>query len=159
MLVSMTRTDTDGHAAEGERSVREDLRRGRDELGELRRDLTDVLVDLRSLAQMETELARAEMRESAQAAAQSAIFAGAGVYLAVLMGVFFALAGMFALDLVVPLWAAALIVGGVLLVLAAIVLFVARSRMQQITVVPSRAMSSVREDLEWARHQLTSSVR
>jgi hypothetical protein len=157
--VSMTRTDSDGHATEGQQSVREDLRRGRDELGELRRDLTDVLVDLRALAQMETELARAEMRESAQAAAQSAIFAGAGVYLAVLMGVFFALAGMFALDLVMPLWAAALIVGGVLLALTAMALFAARSRMQQITIVPQRTMSSVREDLEWARHQLTSSVR
>lgn len=157
--MSMTRTDTNGQAPDTRRSVKEDLRRGRDEFDDLRHDLTDILVDLRVLAEKETALARAEMRESAQAAAQSAMFAGAGVYLAVLMGVFLALAGMFALDLVLPLWAAALIVGGVLLALAAIALLLARSRMQQITVVPSRAMSSVREDLEWARHQLTSSVR
>lgn len=143
---------------ETRQNVTEDLRRGREEARELGSEFSGIAEDLRRIFRTETELAKAEMRESMQAAIQGAILGAVAAVMAILLLTFLGLAGMFALDLVMPLWAAALVTAGVILVLAAIVGFVAYNRFKQVKVMPSKAIGHMREDVSWAGSQLKSSV-
>jgi uncharacterized membrane protein YqjE len=143
---------------ETRQSLTDDLRRGGNEAREIGSEIAGIADDLRQIFQTETELAKAEMRESVQAAVRGAIWSGVTAVLGILLLTFLALAGMFALDLVMPLWAAALVTAGVILVLAAIGGFMAMQRFKQVKVMPSKAIGHMREDLSWAKTQLKSSV-
>ncbi len=63
-------------------------------------------------------------------------------------------AAVFALALVLPIWAAALIVGGVAVVLGGILLLKGRADVEPRALVPDRTLRSLREDAEWAREQM-----
>jgi tetrahydromethanopterin S-methyltransferase subunit C len=100
----------------------------------------------------EIELAKAELGEKGKRAGTGAgLFGGAGV-----LGLF-ALAALTtaeiaALDLLMPLWAAALIVA---VVYAAVGAVLARSGKKHVDeaapVAPEQAIESVKEDVEWAK--------
>ncbi|HET8525863.1 MAG TPA: phage holin family protein, partial [Actinomycetota bacterium] len=66
---------------------------------------------------------------------------------------FVSLAGAAALDLVLPLWAALLVVAGIYLVLAVIAVAIGRSALAA-PATPERTKQTVKEDLEWAKHKL-----
>jgi len=66
---------------------------------------------------------------------------------------FVGLAGAAALDLVLPQWAAYLIVAGVYLTLAAIAALVGRQALTA-PATPERTKQAVKEDLEWAKSKL-----
>jgi hypothetical protein len=61
------------------------------------------------------------------------------------------MAGGAALSLVLPAWAAWLIVAGVFLLFLVIFLLVARSRMRAAPLVPQQAITRAKEDLSWAK--------
>ena len=67
---------------------------------------------------------------------------------------FLMLAAVFALILVLPAWAAALIVGGVAVILGAILLLKGRRDVGPRGLVPDRTLRTLREDAEWAREQM-----
>ncbi len=109
--------------------------------------------DVGLLVKKEVELARQEVTEGIAAKLQgAAAFAGAGVLGMFVLG-FLLAAGAAALDLVLPLWAALLIVAGVVLLLAGVAAAVGRTRMRQ-PVGAERAKQRIKEDVEWARAQL-----
>ncbi len=139
-------------------SISEDLKRGRTEAREVGGEFSGIAEDLRRIFQTETELAKAEMRESVQSAVQGAIWGGVAATFGILLLTFLGLAGMFALDLVMPLWAAALVTAGAILVLAVIAGLVAYNRFKQVKVAPTKAIGHMREDVSWAGSQLKSSV-
>ena len=66
---------------------------------------------------------------------------------------FVSLAGAAALDLVLPRWAALLIVAGIYLVLAVIAVVIGRNALAA-PATPERTKQTVKEDLEWAKHKL-----
>ena len=58
-----------------------------------------------------------------------------------------------ALSLVMPSWAAALIVAVVLAVAAAVMLSTGMKRYREIHAVPQRTVETVKENMEWAKQQ------
>lgn len=105
-----------------------------------------------ALARKELELAEAELTIKGKRAGLGAgMFGTAGV-----LGLFglatLTVAAILALALVVPGWAAALIVAGVYLVLAGITALVGGVELRRATpLAPAQAVQSVRDDVEWIK--------
>jgi len=109
--------------------------------------------DVGTLVRKEVELARREITEGISAKLKAAAaFAGAGILGLFVLG-FLGATGAAALALVLPLWAALLIVTGVFLLLAAAAAAFGRARLKQ-PVAPEQAKRTIREDVEWAKAQL-----
>jgi hypothetical protein len=136
----------------------EGARGARTEAREIREEVRGIAEDLRDLARSEVELAKASLREELRLligiAAAGAIVATTA-FIAI---VFLSLGAMFGLDHVVPLWLAALIVAGGLLLIAAIAGLMARSMARRLMVAPKRSANSIKEDVSWAKAQLRSST-
>jgi membrane protein len=110
--------------------------------------------DAGTLVRKEIELARQEITEGITARLKgAAAFAAAAVMGLFLLG-FMAAAGAAALDLVMPLWAALLIVAGVFLLLALVAVLLGRARMRSPSLAPEKAKANIKEDVEWAKAQL-----
>jgi hypothetical protein len=117
-------------------------------LGEL---IADATGELSTLMRKEVELAKAELKQDAAALGKGlGAFGGAG-FTAHLAVIFLSLAAMFGLDAVLPLWAAALIVGVVYLGIAATLGLIGKKAVGQMPGVP-RTVKTIKEDVEWARH-------
>lgn len=108
------------------------------------------------LVRDELALAQIELKNSAKQAGKGAgLLSGAGV-----LGLFAFGAGIataiIALDLVLPLWAAALIVTGVLLIAAAIAGLLGKKQIDKTEPTPQRTLDNVQRDVEEvqeARHR------
>ena len=146
-----TRAQDDIRAATG--AIRDDLRRGRAEAERLLRAASDITGELQELARREAELARAEVADAAGLAGQGAMFGGAAALLGHVGLIFLAGSAMLALDLVLELWASALIVTVVLLVLGGIAALLSRTRFTKIVPPGTRTARSLREDVTWLRQQ------
>jgi hypothetical protein len=124
-------------------------RAGRRSFGEV---LTSTIDDVRALVTKHVELARLEITEAASVRARGAgMFAAAGV-VGLVAFMFVAAAGAAALDLVLPAWAAILIVGVVLVAIAGILALVGRGVMKKASAPGGRTKETLKEDAEWARH-------
>ena len=100
--------------------------------------------DLSLLIRQQAALAKEEVRGiAAEKATGGALF---------VLG-FASLAGAAALDLVLPRWAALLIVAGIYLVLAVIAVLIGRNALAA-PATPERTKQTVKEDLEWAKRKL-----
>jgi Putative Actinobacterial Holin-X, holin superfamily III len=109
--------------------------------------------DLSLLIRQQVALAKEEVRGiAAEKATGGALLAAAAVFALFVLG-FASLAGAAALDLVLPRWAALLIVAGIYLVLAVIAVVIGRSALAA-PATPERTKQTVKEDLEWAKHKL-----
>jgi uncharacterized membrane protein YqjE len=113
---------------------------------ELVHDLTE---QFSHLARTEMRLAVREVQEKAKHAGKGAANIGAAGVLAG-YGVAIVFAGfVLLLALVLPAWAAAMIVGGALLVLAGIAVLVARSQFRKSTPpVPEEALADTKKDIQ-----------
>jgi hypothetical protein len=109
--------------------------------------------DLSLLIRQQVALAKDEMRGiAAEKATGGALLAAAAGFSLFVLG-FVSLAGAAALDLVLPRWAALLIVAGIYLVLAVIAVVIGRNALAA-PATPERTKQTVKEDLEWAKHRL-----
>ncbi len=109
--------------------------------------------DLSLLIRQQVALAKDEVRGiAAEKATGGALLAAAAVFALFVLG-FASLAGAAALDLVLPRWAALLIVAGVYLVLAVIAVVIGRNALAA-PATPERTKQTVKEDLEWAKRKL-----
>jgi hypothetical protein len=111
----------------------------------------DVLGGTQSLVRGELELARLELMEGLQAKGQAAGAAGAAGMLGLYVLGFLGLAGGAALALVLPTWAAWLIVAGVFLIILLGLLLFAKKRSASASLSPIRTKQRVKEDVAWAR--------
>jgi hypothetical protein len=109
--------------------------------------------DLSLLIRQQVALAKEEVRGiAAEKATGGALLAAAAVFALFVLG-FASLAGAAALDLVLPRWAALLIVAGIYLVLAVIAVLIGRNALAA-PATPERTKQTVKEDLEWAKRKL-----
>ncbi len=110
--------------------------------------------DVGTLVKKEVELARQEILEGVTARLKAvAAFAVIGVIALFIVG-FLAGAGAAALDLVMPLWAALLIVAGVFLVIAGLAAAFGVRRLKAPPLSPEQTKQTIKEDVEWAKAQL-----
>ena len=139
-------------------SFGDQFRRGREEARSIGEEFAGIAEDVRNLARSEVELARTEMREQMQLAIRIAIWGGIAAVIALItLGLVF-LSIRDVLDIWLYKWAATLITTGIALLLAAIAGLIAYQRVKQLTVVPKKTMSSVKEDVRWAKDQVKSSA-
>jgi hypothetical protein len=107
-------------------------------------DLPGLLMDLvrGEIEQLKREL----IAKAAQAGIGIGLLAGAATVLFFALGVFIT-AGILGLATVLPAWAAALIVGGVLLLIAAILVLIGIASLKNSSKGPEESIDSIKKDV------------
>jgi len=116
--------------------------------------LHDITSDIRDIVRLEVRLARTEVRDEAGKAAAAGAMLGVGAACGLFGLLFTLLAAVYGLALVLPLWAAALLVGMVLAVAAAVMVRLGLARWRRVDPVPDKTIRSVKEQVGWAKPQL-----
>lgn len=112
-----------------------------------------ITADLSMLARKEVELARQEVQEGLMARAKAAGALAAAAILVLFVVGFLGLAAAEALDGVMRPWASRLVVAGGFLLLAGAAVLVGRAKQPPLT--PKETKRTVKEDVQWAKRQLT----
>jgi hypothetical protein len=115
--------------------------------------LSDVAGETVDLVRQELSLFKAELQEKLSRAGIGAALVGAGALIAYSGWMFLLLAAVFGFALVVPAWAAALIVGVLVLGVGGALVLVGKSRMRADALAPERTMRSLREDGAWLKER------
>jgi uncharacterized membrane protein YqjE len=122
------------------------------------RSITTLLSDLAGetllMARQELALFKAELREKLGRVGQGVTALGAGAMLAFSGWLVLLAAAVLGLATIVPAWLAALIVGLLVLGIAAALLYFGKSRFEAKSLTPGRTLRSLREDEEWLRERL-----
>jgi nitrate/nitrite transporter NarK len=110
------------------------------------------LADIRLMLELEAELAKLEVKDKgSRLGIAGGILSGAAVVALLALGTLIA-AAVAGLAIVLPLWAAALIVGTVLVVVAVVMYLVGRARMRAVgSLAPTAMIETAREDVAWIR--------
>ena len=109
--------------------------------------------DVTLLLRQQADLARLELKEkAAEKAAGGGLLLAAGILALFVLG-FVGFAGAAALDLVLPAWAAFLIVAAVYLLGAVIAGLIGRQAVAT-PATPEQTMQTVKEDVAWAKRRL-----
>lgn len=113
----------------------------------------NIVRNLQEIMRSEVRLAKTEIGEEAAKAKASAVWLGAGAVTAMYAILFLLLTALFALSLVLPSWAAALIVGVTLSIVATLMLNGGITRFKQIHPTPERTIETIKENVKWAKQQ------
>lgn len=115
--------------------------------------ISSIVDGVRTLFRQQVELARIEAGEAvAERAKGAGMMAAAGV-VGLFALVFVAASGSAALDLVLPRWAAHLIVAAVFALIAGVLVLAGR-RAIRTAPTPQRTQEQLKEDARWAKRQL-----
>jgi len=115
--------------------------------------LEDIVGNVQGIIRSEVRLAKTEIQEEAGKAGKAGGVVGSGAILGLYALGFLLLAGFFALEMVVEPWLAALIVAVVVGIAAAILVNAGRKKMKQVHPRPDKTIHTMRENLEWVKHQ------
>ena len=116
--------------------------------------LQEVLRNLQDIVRFEVRLAKTEVRQEIVKAKFAALLMAVGALCGVFALFFLLLAGVYALSLVVPGWAAALIVTGALMLIAAITVIAGLKQSKRIHPTPEKTVGTMKENVEWAKQQV-----
>ena len=123
------------------------------------RSIQDVLRDIggniQEIVRSEVRLAKIELGETVRSAKSSLVAFSSGGVLGIYAIGFIALAAMFALEIVLPAWLAALIIGVLLLIGAVIGIGKGRQEFKTIRP-PEKTIQTVKEDFQWTKEQAKS---
>ena len=111
---------------------------------------------LQELVNKQVELARTELVPvGRQAGVASGLLTVGAVFLLVFL-IFISLTGVYALNLFLPLWASALIVSGVLLLIGGILAGTGANILRRLDPVPHRTISTFQQNVNWLKGQFKS---
>lgn len=116
--------------------------------------LEDIIGNVQRMIRSEVRLAKAEIQEESIKAGKASGLAGSGVVLAIYALGFLFLTCLFALEIAVTPWLAALIMTVLIGSTAAALLRVGIKRIKQVHPRPDKTITSVKENLEWAKNQV-----
>jgi uncharacterized membrane protein YqjE len=108
--------------------------------------------DLSTLFRQEVELAKAELKQEASKAGKAAGMLGAAGYAGHLTVVLLSFALVFALGNVMDLGWAALIVGVIWGIVAAVLFVNGRKKLKTVDPVPRRTAETLKEDAQWLKN-------
>jgi uncharacterized membrane protein len=145
-------TEADPHSIGGQ------FQRSRDEMRGIQEEMAAIAQDMRNIARTEVELAKAEMGEQIALGKRLGIWGAVAAVMGFITLIFAFTALMLALDEAMPLWAAALITFGVAALITLTAAMLAYGAVKKMTVVPTKAIGSMREDVRWAGAQLKSNM-
>ena len=112
-----------------------------------------VTADLSTLMRQAFALATAELTEEAKKAGKGAGALGAAGYLGHLTALLLSATLVILLDLVLPLWAAALIVTAVYGLIAFVLFTKGKKQMKTVDPTPRQTVETLKEDVQWAKDQ------
>ena len=116
--------------------------------------ITSAIDGTRTLVKKQVELVKIEMTEAVSVRAKGAgMMAGAAVMALYALG-FVAAAGAVALALVLPAWAANLIVAAVFVAIAGALALIGRNAIKNAPTTPEQTQETLKEDARWARQQI-----
>ena len=121
-------------------------------LGEL---LGRVSWDFSELVSTQVELAKVELQQEIAAAGRGAGILTGGALCALLAVVLLSFAAAWGLSEVLPEGVAFLIVGAVYAVAAVVLVPKGKDRLRRVRPVPEKTAETVREDVRWAREQMS----
>jgi uncharacterized membrane protein YqjE len=113
----------------------------------------DIIGNVRELIRSEFRLAKAETREEISKAVKSSVVLGSGLVLAVFAIGFLLLTIMYALEITLAPWLAALIVAVGVMIVAMVAVGSGRKRMKQIHM-PEKTIDTVKENVQWAKQRI-----
>ena len=116
--------------------------------------LQDIVGNIQEIVRSEFRLAKVEIQEETSKAVSSSVPLLVGILLSLYALGFLLLAAVHGLATVVDPWLAALIVGVAVLVISMILVSVGRKRFKQVKVVPEKTVDTVKENVQWAKHQI-----
>ena len=126
-------------------------------MGPVDRSLSDVFQDIirnvQEIVRSEVRLAKTEILEEVAKAKSGTLMLGAGIIAALFATALLLLMVVYALTLVVPSWAAALIVGGLLAVVASVMIAAGMRQINAVRPTPARTVETIKENVEWAKQQ------
>lgn len=113
-----------------------------------------LLTDVRIMFGRQAQLAKLELENKGSRLRTAGVEIAAAVVVAVLgVGVLIA-AAVLALTIVLPAWAGALIVGAVLVTVAAVLFLMGRARLRSLgSLAPTETIEAAREDVAWIRRE------
>ena len=110
-----------------------------------------IVHNVQEIVRSEIRLAKTEVREEIVKAKFAALLLLMGA-LAGIFAIFFVLLGsVYALALVIPSWAAAVIVGCVLAGVASVTLLTTLKRFKQVNATPEHTVRNIKENIAWAK--------
>lgn len=118
--------------------------------------VTGIIRDVQDIVRGEVQLAKTEIKEDAGKMGKALGMIGAAVFLALVGFIFLMLGVTYLLNKSLEMWIAAGIVGLVLLIVGAIIGMTGKKQMQEANMVPDKTIESLKEDKEWASHQINS---
>ena len=113
-----------------------------------------LLTDVRLIFGRQAQLAKLELEDKGSRLRTAGVEIAAAAVVAVFgVGVLIA-AAVLALTIVLPAWAAALIVGAVLVAVAAVLFILGRARLRSLgSLAPTETLEAAREDMAWIRRE------
>lgn len=116
--------------------------------------LRRLLTDVRLIFGRQAQLAKLELEDKGSRLRTAGVEIAAAVVVAVFgVGVLIA-AAVLALTIVLPTWAAALIVGAVLVTVAGVLFLMGRARLRSLgSLAPTETIEAAREDVAWIRRE------
>ncbi len=118
--------------------------------------VTGIIEDVQNIVRGEVQLAKTEIKEDAGKLGKALGMIGAAAFLALVGFIFLMLGVTYLLNKSLEMWISAGIVGLVLLIIGAILGVVGKNQMQEANLVPDKTIESLKEDKEWASHQINS---
>ena len=112
--------------------------------------LHDIVANIQEILRSEIRLARSELREGLQHSQNAAILLLLGAFGAFGGFLFALLAALFALEMVMPTWTAALLIATSLAILGAAALRFGVNNLKRVRVAPA-ALASMKEDPTWQK--------
>ncbi len=109
--------------------------------------------DTGALMKQEVQLAVNEMSAKAESAARNTALLAAGgalVHAGLIVLLFAAVVG---LDRILPLWLSATIIGGIIVVLGAVLVLKARATLGSLDPVPQQTVESIKANVAWGKDQ------
>jgi uncharacterized membrane protein YqjE len=114
----------------------------------------DIVGNVQEMVRSEVRLARAEMSEEISKTARAGALLAAGAVLGAIGGVFLLVFLAQLLGLVMPAWAATLIVGLLVAITGFALITTGKSRLRMPT--PEKTIENVKENVEWMKNQTKS---
>jgi uncharacterized membrane protein YqjE len=113
--------------------------------------LQDIMRNVQEIMRAEVSLAKAELREEASKAATSAAWLAVGAVCGLFALLFVLWTLVYALALVWPMWAATLLLAGILAVASAALITGGRHRLKSVHATPVRTTENIKENVEWLK--------
>jgi uncharacterized membrane protein YqjE len=115
--------------------------------------LQDIVGNIQDIVRSEVRLAKSELRDESVKVKAAAPLLVVGAVGGLLAAFFLAWAGFYALSLVLPMWAAALIVAGVLALIGGLTASAGVKALKKVHP-PQHTIASVKENVQWAKQQV-----